>query len=323
MIDHVREPEGAVQNGSSSSKPAQRRFSVERRQFTHQDRNMYPLTRQSIPSTVVSGYIQQSQQPKSQQRQQQQSHQLIEANPDVLIRDARQDMHQIRPSGYGQPPTYLQDQSYRAYGDQQLTVEEEEEEDAAIMKQEIKFEKQQDICSTRGAVQVVAQAEEIGRNTLACLDFQDESLGITDRNLDFAANHQRIAEEKAKQLQLATCSMFDLHSNELVSGYSYNNRAQKIVDKHQAEREQQSQQQQFQQPQSRLQQCYPDYLDQFNRSSPATFERNVEFSAQESASYPCPQPQCAVFALVPEDEVDKLMRQWTTLDASDFVQHGI
>jgi hypothetical protein len=26
---------------------------------------------------------------------------------------------------------------------------------------------------------------------------------------------------------------------------------------------------------------------------------------------------------VPEDEVDKLMRQWTTLDASEFVQHGI
>jgi hypothetical protein len=26
---------------------------------------------------------------------------------------------------------------------------------------------------------------------------------------------------------------------------------------------------------------------------------------------------------VPEDEVDKLMRQWTTLDASEFVQHGV
>jgi hypothetical protein len=300
---------------------------------------MYPLTRQSIPSTVVSGYIQQSQQPKFQQQQQQQSHQLSEANPDVLFRDARQDMQQSRPSGYGQPPTYNtdpeqstgQDQSYRAYGGQQLTVEEKEEEDVATMKQEIKFEKQQDICSTCNAIQVIAQAEEIGRNTLARLDAQGERLYNTDRNLEFAAIHQRRAEEKAKQLQLANCSMFDMHSNELVSGYSYNNRAQKIVDKHQAEREQQSQQQQFQQPQSQRLQGYPQLLIQNNHSSPVTIKRNATLSTQESAS--CilgvehsaayAQQQCGVLAPVPEDEVEKLMRQWTTLDTSEFVQHGI
>ena len=76
--------------------------------------------------------------------------------------------------GYGQPPSYDEGQSsdqqngygggssYEAYGDRQLTAEEEEEEDVQATKQQIKFIKQQDVSSTRNALRIAAQAEETG-----------------------------------------------------------------------------------------------------------------------------------------------------------------
>jgi protein transport protein SEC9 len=169
-----------------------------------------------------------------------------EANRDALFGDARQRMQQSGPNGYGQPPPYDTDsaqptdqgQSYGAYGDRQLTAEEEEEEDVAAMKQEIKFIKQQDVSSTRNALQVAAQAEEIGRNTLARLGAQGERLHNTDRNLDLSANHQRIAEEKAKELKIANRSMFRMHVDNPFTQNGRNKRDQEILDKHRAEREQ-------------------------------------------------------------------------------------
>lgn len=76
--------------------------------------------------------------------------------------------------GYGQPPPYEEGQpggqsgaygggsSYEAYGDRQLTAEEEEEEDVQAAKQQIKFIKQEDVSSTRNALRIAAQAEETG-----------------------------------------------------------------------------------------------------------------------------------------------------------------
>jgi hypothetical protein len=63
--------------------------------------------------------------------------------------------------------------------------------------------RQQDVSSTRNALQAAAQAEAVGRDTLARLSAQGERLHNTDRNLDLAGNHQRIAEEKAKELKIA------------------------------------------------------------------------------------------------------------------------
>jgi protein transport protein SEC9 len=105
-----------------------------------------------------------------------------------------------------------QDRNYGAYGDRQLTAEEEEEEDITATKQEIKFMKQQDVSSTRNALQAAAQAEAVGRDTLARLGTQGERLHNTDRNLDLAGNHQRIAEEKAKELKIANRGRYSICS---------------------------------------------------------------------------------------------------------------
>jgi protein transport protein SEC9 len=169
-----------------------------------------------------------------------------DANRDQLFGDARERMQQRGPNGYGEPPPYDtgsaqpggQDRSYGAYGDRQLTAEEEEEEDIAATKQEIKFMKQQDVSSTRNALQAAAQAEAVGRDTLARLGAQGERLHNTDRNLDLAGNHQRIAEEKAKELKIANRSMFRMHVDNPFTKSGRERRDQEILDKHRDEREQ-------------------------------------------------------------------------------------
>lgn len=169
-----------------------------------------------------------------------------DANRDELFGGARERIQQRGPNGYGQPPPYGtdpaqgpgQERSYGAYGDRQLTAEEEEEEDVAAAKQEIKFLKQQDVSSTRNALRVAAQAEETGRNTLARLGAQGERLHNTDRNLDRASNHQRAAEDKAKELKVANRSMFRMHVDNPFTKGGRDRRDQEILDKHRDEREQ-------------------------------------------------------------------------------------
>lgn len=97
---------------------------------------------------------------------------------------------------------------YGAYADRQLTAEEQEEEDINATKQEIKFIKQQDVSSTRNALRLAMQAEETGRGTLQRLGAQGERIHNTERNLDLAANQNRIAEEKARELKTLNKSMF-------------------------------------------------------------------------------------------------------------------
>jgi hypothetical protein len=65
-------------------------------------------------------------------------------------------------AGYGasgtsdQPPG-----AYGAYGDRELTAEEQEEEDINATKSEIKFIKQQDVSSTRNALRLAQQVLQI------------------------------------------------------------------------------------------------------------------------------------------------------------------
>jgi hypothetical protein len=129
---------------------------------------------------------------------------------------------------------------YGAYGEErQLTAEEEEEEDVQATKQQIRFMKQEDVSSTRNALRIAQQAEETGRATLARLGAQGERIHNTEKNLDLAANHNRIAEEKAKELKTLNKSMFAVHvSNPFTSAQRKAARDQEIIDKHQAEREQ-------------------------------------------------------------------------------------
>ena len=88
-------------------------------------------------------------------------------NKDALFGGAkervqRQEQQQM---GYGEPPPYEEGGqeggyggSYGAYGDRQLTAEEEEEEDVQATKQQIRFIKQEDVSSTRNALRMAAQA---------------------------------------------------------------------------------------------------------------------------------------------------------------------
>lgn len=129
---------------------------------------------------------------------------------------------------------------YGAYGEErQLTAEEEEEEDVQATKQQIRFMKQEDVSSTRNALRIAAQAEETGRATLARLGAQGERIHNTEKNLDLAANHNRVAEEKAKELKTLNRSMFAVHvANPFTASSRRAERDQEIIQKHQQEREQ-------------------------------------------------------------------------------------
>lgn len=165
-------------------------------------------------------------------------------NRDALFGGARERIEQRQPNG---PPDYSynsQDQSgadtsYGAYGDRQLTAEEEEEEDISATKSEIKFMKQQDVASTRNALRVAAQAEETGRNTLARLGAQGERMHNTDRNLDIANNQINMSEDKQRELKKLNRSMFAVHvNNPFNSKARQQEKDDKIMERHRMEREQ-------------------------------------------------------------------------------------
>ncbi|PGH01955.1 hypothetical protein AJ80_08937 [Polytolypa hystricis UAMH7299] len=123
------------------------------------------------------------------------------------------------------------------YQDRQLTAEEEEEEDVQATKQEIRFVKQQDVASTRNALRLAAQAEESGRGTLARLGAQGERIYNAEKNLDLAANQNRMAEEKSRELKKVNKSMFAMHvANPFTSDERRRARDEAIIDRHQQER---------------------------------------------------------------------------------------
>lgn len=162
-------------------------------------------------------------------------------NRDALFGGAAERVQKQQEQG---PPGYQygaedETKSYGAYGDRQLTAEEEEEEDINATKQEIRFMKQQDVSSTRNALRMAAQAEETGRNTLARLGAQGERIHNTERNLDIAANQNSMAEDKARELKTLNRSMFAVHVNNPFTGKERRERdEQKILDRHRMEREQ-------------------------------------------------------------------------------------
>lgn len=173
-----------------------------------------------------------------------------DANRDELFGGAKDRFQQKQQTGYGQPPPTYDDpnggaqsfeggQNYGAYQDRQLTAEEEEEEDITATKQEIRFMKQQDVSSTRNALRVAAMAEETGRNTLARLGAQGESIHNTEKNLDIAANQNRTAEEKARELKTLNKSMFAVHvGNPFTSAQRRERRDEEIINRHREERDQ-------------------------------------------------------------------------------------
>ena len=167
-----------------------------------------------------------------------------DAGRQALFGDAKERAEQRQQ---GSAPSYEynagqdggEERSYGAYGDRQLTAEEEEEEDITATKQEIKFMKQQDVASTRNALQMAAAAEESGRSTLARLGDQGERIHNTERNLDLAANHNLSAEDKYKELKRLNRSMFAPNvSNPFTGKERRARRDEEIYERHMKEREQ-------------------------------------------------------------------------------------
>ena len=142
--------------------------------------------------------------------------------------------------GYGASGAYGQESSgYGAYGEErQLTAEEQENEDIEANKHHIRALKREDVSSTQRALQIAAQAEETGRSTLERLGAQGERLHNTEVNLDLAASHNRVAEERARELKTLNGSMFAVHvSNPFTSASRKKARDEDILNKHQTERD--------------------------------------------------------------------------------------
>lgn len=147
---------------------------------------------------------------------------------------------QSAPPAYGAAPSsgsYARPTGYADDKDRVLTAEEEEEEDVDAVKQQIRFTKQESVSSTRNALRIAAQAEETGRTTLARLGEQGERLHNAEKNLDMASAHNRVADEKARELKTLNRSMFAVHvANPLKSKSRAEAEERRILERHESER---------------------------------------------------------------------------------------
>ncbi|GAB1727596.1 hypothetical protein NU195Hw_g4671t1 [Hortaea werneckii] len=127
------------------------------------------------------------------------------------------------PGGYGGAP--------------ELTEEEQEEQEVAAIKGETKEIKREDVQRLRNARRIAEQAEMTGRDTLARLGAQGDRIHNTERNLDMASNHNRLAEEKARELRTLNRSMWAVHVSNPFTKESRRRAGEEIaLNKHQEER---------------------------------------------------------------------------------------
>ena len=82
-------------------------------------------------------------------------------------------------------------------------------------------------------------AEETGRGTLARIGAQGEKIHNTEKNLDLTANHNTMAEDKAKELKRLNGSMFAIHpSNPFTAQKRREQRDAQVMERHRLERDQ-------------------------------------------------------------------------------------
>ncbi|KAL0938902.1 uncharacterized protein CTRU02_205512 [Colletotrichum truncatum] len=151
----------------------------------------------------------------------------------------RYQQKQQQPEGYGQSATGDANGGYGGYGEsRELTAEEQEAEEYRATKNQINETRQESVNTVNRALQAALQAEETGRATLARLGAQGERLHNTERNLDLAANHNKVAEDRAKELKTLNRSMFAVHvSNPFTSKSRAAARDQAVLDRHRSERD--------------------------------------------------------------------------------------
>lgn len=144
-------------------------------------------------------------------------------------------------SGYGQGDASAASQdSYGGYGDQrELTAEEQDEAETQAILSEKRQVQQESSASVSRSVQMARQANDVGRATLARLGAQGERLHNTEKNLDLAANQNKIAQDRAAELKTLNRSMFAVHvSNPFTSKQRQQKADDDIMNRHRSERDQ-------------------------------------------------------------------------------------
>lgn len=169
-----------------------------------------------------------------------------DSNRDALLGGAqeRYAQRQQNPStagGYGQSSTATASQDdYGGYGDQrELTEEEQEAAEYQSILAEKRQVQQESSASVSRSVQMARQANEVGRSTLARLGAQGERLHNTEKNLDLAANQNKIAQDRAAELKTLNRSMFAVHvSNPFTSKQRQAKADEEVMNRHRSERDQ-------------------------------------------------------------------------------------
>lgn len=130
--------------------------------------------------------------------------------------------------------------TYGGYGDQrELTEEEQEEADYQAILAEKRQIQQESASSVSRSVQMARQAAEVGQATLARLGAQGERLHNTEKNLDLAANQNKVAQDRAAELKTLNRSMFAVHvSNPFTSKQRQQRADDEVMNRHRAERDQ-------------------------------------------------------------------------------------
>jgi hypothetical protein len=170
-----------------------------------------------------------------------------DSNRDALFSGAQQRQEQRQqnaPAGgaYGQSDASATASGgdYGGYGEaRELTAEEQEEAEYQGILQEKRRIQQESASSVSRSVQMARQANEVGRATLARLGAQGERLHNTEKNLDLAANQNKIASDRAAELKTLNRSMFAVHvGNPFTSKQRQMKADEDVMNRHREERDQ-------------------------------------------------------------------------------------
>ncbi|KAK0218361.1 protein transporter SEC9 [Armillaria nabsnona] len=85
---------------------------------------------------------------------------------------------------------------------------EENDEDVEGIKQQTRFVKQESVNSTRNALRLAREAEDVARGTLGRLGDQSEKLANTEMHLDVSKGHSARASDKTDELKKLNRSIF-------------------------------------------------------------------------------------------------------------------
>jgi protein transport protein SEC9 len=217
-----------------------------------------------------------------------------DSNRDALFSGAGDRYAQRQANGGGgrYGPSGASSGAYGDYGSQrELTEEEREQQEIADTKAEIQAVKDQSVNTSSAALRRALEAEETARATLARLGAQGERLHNTERNLDLAANHNKVAEDRAKELKTLNRSMFAVHvGNPFTSKSRQTARDQAVMDRHRSERDQrEATRQAAAVSQQRMEESFKD----------------LSMSGQQSGRYERSAAEKAKYSFVDDDDDDE------------------